>query len=283
MISEEAKKEEPTPEAPAPEIPVVVPPVVVPPGSSTLPTLPVSLPPITLTLKPVAAPSATPTAPSNPAAANGSVSPNGVGGSNGAGGVIEVGINSTFDLAITANPRYLANVTGTCGGRIITSQSLVPQGAGSNTYRTAEVGGECTVIISFNPALPTITVSGSNRITPINTTPAPSTSTADQPATFTATMRQAIGVVGLNNVSPSTVFISFYADGVPIVGCEQQVITQAFGLDDSYYQASCSTASLSAGEHEITVSFSGDKYNFSAITDSNATPTPVLTHTVTTP
>jgi hypothetical protein len=34
------------------------------------------------------------------------------------------------------------------------------------------------------------------------------------------------------------------------------------------------------GSHKITVSFSGDKYNFPAITDINQNPPPVLTHLV---
>ncbi len=253
--------------------PVVVPPVVVPPPTA-LPNQPVNLPPITLTLRPMASPAAVPTAPSNPAAANGSISP------NAASGVIEVLTGSTFDLTITANPRYLASVGGSCGGRVITSTSLVPQGAGSNIYRTSAIGGECTVSVSFTPAVPTITVSGSSTVTPINTTPQPSTSTLDQPATFIATMRQAIGIVGLFGTSPSTVYISFYADGQAIVGCEQQVVSQAFSSDESYYQATCSTTALNLGSSKITVSFSGDKYNFPAITDSNATPTPALTHSV---
>ncbi len=259
---------------------VIVPPVMVPPGSTTTPNVPVSLPPITLTLRPMTAPAALPQTTSNPTAANGTVSPNGMDGTNGAGGVLEVPQNATVDLAITANPRYLAQVSGTCGGRVITSTSLVPQGAGSNIYRTAEVGGECTVVINFVAALPTITVSGTNAITPVNATPSISTSEVDKPATFTATMRQAVGVVGLNKTSPSTVFISFYADDIIIAGCEQQLLTLAFGLDDSYYQASCNTQALGVGQHKITVSFSGDKYNFPAITDANKTPTPALTHIV---
>lgn len=202
------------------------------------------------------------------------------GGANGAGGVLEITLNNEVNLTITANARCVAIVGGTCGGSIITSQSLVPQGAGSNTYRTAVIDQECTVIVSFNAAIPNITVSGNGSIIAINTTPVMSTGVVSQPTTVSATMRQSIGIVGLNNASPSTVFISFYADGVPIIGCEQLLITQAFGLDDSYHQATCSTASLSLGERKITASFSGDKYNFLAITDSNKTPTPVLTHIV---
>ncbi len=221
----------------------------------------------------MAAPAATPTAPST-AAANGSVSP------NSANGILEVAFNNTVDLTITANPRYLASVGGTCGGRVITSQSLVPQGAGSNIYRTAEIGAECTVIINFNPAIPSITVSGSSSVTPLDATPVMSSSAPDQAATFTAAMRQAIGIVGLFGTSPSTVYISFFADGQAIVGCEQKIINQAFTFDESFYQATCSTAALPVGMSKITVSFSGDKYNFPAITDGNRIPTPVLTHVV---
>lgn len=65
--------------APPPVITVVVPPPTLPPSTTPPPNAPVSLPPITLTLRPVAAPSSTAQSPSNPAAANGSVSPNGVG------------------------------------------------------------------------------------------------------------------------------------------------------------------------------------------------------------
>lgn len=260
--------------APPPVVVVVPPPVVVPPGSSTLPNVPVNLPPITLILRPMSAPSAISQSAADPAAANGSVSPNGVGG------VLEVAANAAVNLAITANPRYLARVTGTCSGSIITSRSLVPQGAGANTYRTEPVVQECTVIITFTPAVPTVTVSGDSSATLPNTTPASTSSIVDQTTTFTATMRQAIGVVGLNRTSPSTVYISFYADGLPIVGCEQQMLTQAFGNEESFHQATCSTAGLSLGTHDITVSFSGDTFNFPAITDSNRIPSPVLMHTV---
>ena len=93
-------------------------------------------------------------------------------------------------------------------------------------------------------------------------------------------MRGAIGLIGLNNTSPSTVFIAFYADGVAIPGCEKQVITQAANNDESRYEASCETAALVSGSNKITASFSGDNYNFPAITDPNQIPSPVLVHVV---
>ena len=262
---------------PVPVIPVV-PVVPVVPPSNGLPNTPVNLPPITVTLKPTLAPAAIGQTISPATIANGTVSP--YSSASSANGIVEVPSNAPFDLTVVANPRYLAKVSGTCGGVIITTIALVPQGAGSNVYRTSPIGQQCTVIITFAPALPNITVSGNSRVTPINTTPITTSSEANKPATFTATLRQAVGLIGLGDTSPSSVYITFQADGINIPGCEKQIIKPAYTDEESRYQASCTTSALALGSNKITVSFSGDKYNFPAITDSNQSPTPVLTHVV---
>ena len=268
-----------TGQLPVPPVLLTVPPVQPPTQPQAgLPNTAINLPPINLVLKPGIAPQVAPFTISDPAAANGTISPY----ANPSDG-LEVPVNGAVDFIISANPRYLANVSGSCGGSIITVTALVPQGAGTNIYRTNPIGQACTIIVSFTAANPTVTLSGSSRVTPVGTTPAPSVSLLDQVATFKATLRQAVGVVGMNSVGVSvanTVYVTFQADGVVIPGCEKQVITQAFTADESRYQASCSTSALSLGANKITASFSGDQYNFPTITDANQIPSPVLTHTV---
>ena len=87
---------------------------------------------------------------------------------------------------------------------------------------------------------------------------------------------RAIGVLDFYNTAAAPVFIAFQADGVTIPGCEKQLINQASTIDESRYEATCVTVALKPGTNRITASFSGDNYNFPAITDTNVMPTPVL-------
>ncbi len=220
---------------------------------------------------------------SNPA--NGTVSPL---------GLIDLIGGGTLDIAINANPRYLAVVTGTCGGSVITATALVPQNAGSNTYRTSAITGDCTVVVRFAAVVPVLTIasgatSGSPQIdTPPNTTPAPSTSQLTQATSFTAALIGAVGPISANglaaipaNVPGSRLFIAFTANGLPIAGCEAVELISTFSAENTIRKASCSTNALPLGVHRIAASFGGNEYNFAAFVDDAVTPMQALAHTVT--
>jgi hypothetical protein len=78
---------------------------------------------------------------------------------------------------------------------------------------------------------------------------APNPSSYGQSVTFTATVSPADG--------GGTV--SFTADGKPVTGCSSQALTRANGN----YEATCTTSSMTAGNHAIDGAYSGDT-NYSA-------------------
>ena len=87
--------------------------------------------------------------------------------------------------------------------------------------------------------------------TTLESTQNPSTFT--QPVTFIATV----------NPTDGGGTVAFSADGTAISGCESQPVT----LGSQSYQATCTTSSLSLGDHSITAAYTGD-----ALYDSSTSP-----------
>src|SRR5437588_790362 len=87
--------------------------------------------------------------------------------------------------------------------------------------------------------------------TTLESTQNPSTFT--QPVTFIATV----------NPTDGGGTVAFSADGTAISGCESQPVTSG----SQSYQATCTTSSLSLGDHSITAAYTGD-----ALYDSSTSP-----------
>ena len=196
-----------------------------------------------------------------------------VNGSIAPFGRILVLLEDKTEFTITANPGYLAQVGGTCGGAFRPIGG-VPPGGNTSVYVITPFTENCTVTFTFVAQRPSLTISGVLAvITPALSTPAPTSSQENTPATFAATLRGAVGVV-------DAATLSFFADGIAISGCENKPVVLVVADDVSGYQATCTTATLAIGARVITARFAGNANNFAAITDAAAVPSQALTHTV---
>ncbi len=208
--------------------------------------------------------------------ANGSISP---------AGLTTVQSGQTVTFTITANPRYLAVLGGTCGVGNSPPVALVPQNAGTFSLSTAPVTDDCTVSVSFVAVTPALRLSAAVATTP--STPPPSSPAAASPAATTSVQGQALriqavgyGIVGAATASSSNV-VNFFADGAPIAGCQATPLVFTAFADTSARIATCETATLATGARNLTASYGGDIYNFTAAADASQTPDQTLVHTVT--
>lgn len=190
-------------------------------------------------------------------------------------GRILVLLNDKTEFTITANPGYLAQVGGTCGGAFRPIGGI-PPGGNASVYVITPFTENCTVTFTFIAQRPSLTISGVPAlITPALSTPAPTSSQENMLSTFAATLRGAVGVV-------DAATLGFFADGIAITGCENRSVVLVIADDVSGYQATCTTATLAIGARIITARFAGNANNFAAITDPAAVPSQALTHTVVT-
>ena len=166
---------------------------------------------------------------------------------------------ATASTAITGTVSFYdgANVISSCGSPTVTfnngsgqataSCAIAALVGGSHTL-TAVYSGDTNYYTSTSSAL-TQTVNAIGTTTTLSSSSSNNTSSVNQNVTFTATIasttKDAITV-------PITGTVAFSDGNSLISGCG----TQAVSLVSSSYQATCSIASLTAGTHNISATFS---------------------------
>lgn len=195
---------------------------------------------------------------------NGSISPQ---------GTVEVPYDGALNFSITANPRYVMRIGGTCDyQRVSKPVPFVPIGTGLTEFVLNNLTSDCNVDASFSALSPRADIAteavaealfkaterADNYVPPMQ--PLPTSSVLNQAVTLLAWVTRIAGVP----YPSATNVITFNVNGMPIAGCENIPLALRPSNVIHIRQAKCTTTFSSVGSITITSSFAGDVYNFPA-------------------